>query len=227
MKMVGACNDSSRYYGTFSREIIMSTAKKGISHLCKLCALTLILVGTVKILPTTANAQGQGWVEQAFGTFGADGLAGMRALVWTAQQPNSNTFRASPVGVCTTLPPCGNTAGFVETGYYKGTASPRQNILQQYATWQTKTGKFDKQYDLGDLANNSWYNFAVLRKAGATSWIVRRNGVKVYTITRNPPDFSTGSMVACGAEGGAADINLAAQCNDMAFYSNGTWTLFD
>lgn len=184
-------------------------------------------MGGLKIQISNASAQGQGWVEQAFGTFGADGVAGMRALVWTAQQPNSDTFRASPVGVCTTLPPCGPTAGFVETGYYKGTASPGQNVLQQYASWQSKTGKFDKQYDLGILADDTWYNFAVLRKAGAASWIVRRNGVKVYTITRKPPDFATGSMVACGAEGGAADIVLAVQCDDMAFYATGAWTMFD
>jgi hypothetical protein len=205
----------------------MFISPRRISILCQLFMVTLIMLGGMNIQSRHVIAQGQGWVEQAFGTFGADGLAGMRAQVWTAQQPNSNTFRASPVGVCTTLPPCGSTAGFVETGYYKGTSSPRQNILQQYATWQTKTGRFDKQYDLGDLGNNTWYNFAVLRKAGAANWIVRRDGAKVYTITRNPPDFATGSMVACGAEGGAADITLAVQCNSMAFYANGSWTLFD
>ncbi|MBI4674096.1 MAG: hypothetical protein HY741_20825 [Chloroflexi bacterium] len=189
--------------------------------------LLLIVIGVLEIQSNKVSAQGQGWVEQAFGAFGVDGVAGMRALVWTAQQPAADTFRASPVAVCTTLPPCGNTAAFVETGYYKGTASPRMNILQQYASWQTKKGKFDKQYDLGDLGDNTWYNFAVLRKAGAASWIVRRNGAKVYTITRNAPDYVSGSMVACGAEGGTAGMTLAVQCNNMAFYANGSWTSFD
>lgn len=179
------------------------------------------------IPPSKIDAQGQGWVEQALGGIGLDGLKGMRADVWTAQQPVNTTFIASPVGVCTDISGCGPVAGFVETGYYKGTNSPNQNALQQYASWFTLAGVFDKQYDLGNLNNNAWYNFAVLYKPAKSSWTIQRNGVQIYRITRNKPEFPSGSSAVCGAEGGANNIALGVQCNQMSFYANGAWTLFD
>lgn len=176
--------------------------------------------------PQTNRVYAINGVEHAFGAFGIDGISGAKATVWTAQQPATNNFRASPVAVCAVLPPCHQQAAFVETGYYKGVGAPAQNVLQQYATWLKVDGRLGKKYELGNLNNNTWYTFLVVWNAAKGKWAIKRDGTNVYTIP-DLPVFGSASMAACGAEAGADFTTIAVQCNNMAFRSNGQWTLIN
>ncbi len=192
--------------------------------------VAILATGIILLLVSNgiARAQdpGQG-AEQALGTHGVIGVRGAMASVWTAQQAASNTFRASPVGVCTDTPPC-TFGGFVETGYYKGVRT--NNGLRQYATWHQQVNQgFDKQYGLGgdNLLDNHWYEFSVHFNTSTSRWVIKRDGVQVFIIDRTLPDFPSGDMVACGAEGGENDINIAVQCDNMQYRKNGSWFLYN
>lgn len=189
--------------------------------------LLLVLVATLTFVSLNEIVLAQGAFEQAFGTKQIQGTNGMRALVWTAQPPPSNTaFRASPVGICTGGPPCPANAGFVETGYYKGIAT--QNALTQYASWKSINGVVDGELQLANLNNDTWYQFEVRWKAGQVQkWIVKRDGTSVLRIVRNAPNFNSGVMAACGAEGGENNINISVQCDSMASRVAGVYALFD
>lgn len=177
-------------------------------------------MGFFVLLNGIALAQG---AAQAFGAKGVNGIDGSQAQVWTAQQPSAtNNYRASPVFVCTTAPPC--LGPLVETGYDKGDNSPVPNVLQQYASYLTTTGVVGGTFGLGNLANNTWYKFMVNAKTNTGKWAILRDDVKVWT-TPNIGFFS-GSMVGCGAEGGVAGTNIAVQCDSMQ-YRLSTWYSYD
>src|SRR5919204_3906911 len=83
---------------------------------------------------------GEAWaflnVDQAFGQRSITSVKGIRADIWTAQHNNNYFSLSSPVGVCTSTPPCAETAGVFETGYIIGQQSNGQ--LKQYVAWDTK-----------------------------------------------------------------------------------------
>jgi len=164
---------------------------------------------------------------QAFGTIGKGGNTGMKATVWTAQQPNfQNNWVASPVGVCTTTPPC--TGIFVETGYIKGDGIPglTSNVLQQYSSWGYP-GFGVAKWDLGNLNDNALYTFTVLSKPSISRWVIKRDGVRVWHWDYADLGFSAGRMVFCGAEAQVNGTTIAVQCSQMQYYYQGAWTLFN
>lgn len=165
--------------------------------------------------------------EQAFGVKGVANVDGSKAQVWTAQQANSLTFRASPVFVCQD-DPC--TVGFIETGYVKGLVLTG-NILKAYSTWEKTNGVRVQKMDIQNLNDNTWYDFVVWYKNGANPrWIVKIDGVQVYTPDHNIPDWIQGDSVGCGAEGGQDDIAIAVHCANMQYRpigGAGVWTLYN
>lgn len=208
----------------------MPTFTKSLSLFARIkwfAVLLSLIFATIAFSSLNEIVLAQGAFEQAIGTKGFEIVRGMQASVWTAQPPLSLTsFRASPVGICTAGPPCPGNAGWVETGYYKGIAT--QNVLTQYASWKSPNGVKDAELQLANLNNDTWHQFAVLWKGAQTQkWLVKRDGIQILQIVRNPPNFNSGIMAACGAEGGENNINIAVQCNSMAARVGGAWVLFD
>lgn len=193
--------------------------------------LKIAFVGLILALGTFVRvsfAQAQFGAGQAFGTIGKGGVSGVKATVWTAQQPNlTNNWIASPVGLCTTLPPC--TGGFVETGYIKGhgVQNLQSNVLQQYIAWKSSTGSIINNFGYGNLNDFTYYNFIVLSQPNKNRFVIRRDNLKVGTVPYNFVDFINGRMVACGAETNTSGTYIAVECNGMSYYYNGAWTLFN
>ncbi len=166
---------------------------------------------------------------QALAAIGKGGSTGIRTFVWTAQQPAATgNWRASPVAVCTTYPPCSTSGYFIETGYYKGDGSPRPNVLQQYAHWTSpNVGESGFDFELGDLSDNTWYKFVVVSDPTSNLWLIKRGGQQVDSIGISNIGYGSGRMVDCGAEAGLPGTSIAVQCNNMQYRYQGTWTLFN
>ncbi len=177
-----------------------------------------------KILHAQATAG-----AQALAAIGKGGSTGIRTFVWTAQQPAATgNWRASPVAVCTTYPPCSTSGYFIETGYYKGDGSPRPNVLQQYAAWTSPNpGESGFDWNLGDLANNNWYKFTVVADAGSNLWLIKRGGQTVDSVGIANIGYGSGRMVDCGAEAGLPKTAIAVECDKMSYKYQGSWTLFN
>lgn len=189
-------------------------------------SLVLLFMMLATSIFQTEIALAQGGIEQAFGEKPVTNANGSKAFVWTAQQANSLTFRASPIFVCPTSP-C--QVGFMEAGFYKGIAT--LNNLTLYSSWETTTGVRDWERNIAPLSSNTWYNILVWYKSQTNPrWIVKLNEDQVFSPLRNIPDFSQGQRVGCGAEGGENDINIAVQCDQMQYRQTGggsVWTLYD
>ncbi len=185
----------------------------------------ILLVLTLIAVPPLAG--GSSITAQTFGTKNIAQVRGIRTDVWTAQQPSGWYAIASPVGICTTVEPC--TGYYFETGYIKGliTTGYGENVLQQYAGWKDPTGHPLNQFGLGNLNDNTWYQFKSLYSTSAGRWEAWLGTTNVVYF-RTDLNFTTGSMVACGAEGGGTDVPLAVQCNNMQYkVGNNAWTLYD
>ncbi len=166
-----------------------------------------------------------GAVSQAFSQLPVSAAGGVKAYIWTAQQPAGYWFIASPVGICTSFP-CSGNPGFAETGYNKGTNSvpPKglgANILQQYVSWKYVNGSSNGDFTLLALADNTWYNMGVEYRSGLNRWVAFVSGVLEYLL---PADlnFQSGSMVSCGAEGKTTQYTggsepLGVQCDIMQY----------
>jgi hypothetical protein len=100
--------------------------------------------------------------DKTFGTSNIIQVRGIRADVWTAQQPGDWFSVSSPVGICTTFFPCA-TGRWFETGYIKGTITEdNPTFLQQYAAWTEPDGRPTQVFHLGNLSDNTWYRFQSL-----------------------------------------------------------------
>ncbi len=190
------------------------------------CVVTLIaLIVQSALFGEIALAQG---AAQAFAAFGKGGVQGINATIWTAQQGNfNNNWVASPVGVCTTTPPC--TGFFIETGYFKGHGMPgaQDNVLQQYAAWKAPDGEIDNLFGLGNLADNTWYAFTVVTKPAKSRWDLKRDGVIIYKVPYGWLNFSVGRMVACGGEAWNNGTDMAVECSNMHYRYDGAWNSFN
>ncbi len=172
-----------------------------------------------------ALAQG---AAQAFAQTGKGGNTGMKAQVWTAAVPAANNnWRASPVAVCTSTPPCGETAGFVETGYVKGGNLPNPNQLQVYVAWASVDGPVENRFPNVFLNDNQWYFFTVQSQPNKNRWAFKLDGVVVFQVPYNQINFTAGRMVGCGAEAQNANTQMSVECENMQYYHTGTWTLFN
>jgi len=176
-----------------------------------------------------------GLIYQAFAlhrTNLGDQKQGMRANVWTDQQPpqSGGNFEASPVAVCTRIP-CDSNAGYVETGFVKGTYQDVNNVLQEYASWQNDGGTgYGENLHLGVLLNNTWYNMGIQYMSFLNRWVALRDGNIVFAIpppTSPPLNFQSGAEGACGLEA-TVNVTLGVQCDTLQYLpSGGLWTSFD
>ncbi len=170
--------------------------------------------------------QAQGGRGQAFAVRSVSQVRGTRVRIWTAQQPGGYPYIIGTDGICTSSPTCGYTAGFFETGYIKGTNSPIQNQLQQFAVYGNINGGENIQYGLGNLSDNTWYTFQTLYSNSAQRWEAWRGSLVVYFVYGL--NFTSGAMVACGAEGEPNGVPLGVQCDSMQYkVGTGSWTLYD
>jgi hypothetical protein len=176
----------------------------------------------MKSLGPQLNITAQALAERSFalGT-----VVGMKADVWTAQQPSNWYAIGSPVGVCTTNAPCNGP--YFETGYVRGLRSFPANSLQQYVSYLDTASHVHARYDLGLLNDNSWYTFQVLNTPPYYNWQAYLNGASIYT-NESYPGFGVATSTACGAEGGDLGVPLGVQCDNMQYEPAGYtgWTLF-
>jgi hypothetical protein len=174
--------------------------------------------------PTPTPTGGPG---QAFGTKPISPVRGVKADIWTAQQPGGFWYIASPVGICVNIP-CTVTSGQFETGYVKGLVTTPADQLQQYVTWKDKFGNPGHQYGLGNLSDNSWYNFQSLYSNTAQRWEAWRNGQLVYYVPFTL-GFVDGIRVLCGAESSSIGIPLGVECENMQYKLTGStqWVLYN
>lgn len=185
--------------------------------------VSLVIFG---LFALTSSALAAGNIAaQAFGTKPVATVTNVKADVWTAVQPGGWYAISSPVGICTTSPTC--SGPFVETGYYKGTRTNPQNVLQQYIAYIDPNGTSINTFGLGSLSDNTWYTFQTTYSSSATRWQAWRNGSMVYQVPI-ALTFSSGSMVACGGEGGDVGVPMGVQCSNMQYkVGSGSWTLYD
>jgi len=163
---------------------------------------------------------------QAFGQKPVANVMGVQAQIWTAQQPGGWYGLASPVGVCATQSPC--FGAFFETGYIKGTVTPVQNVLQQYAAWtDLQNNQPINEYGLGFLSDNTWYTFASIYDPAIPRWKAYRNGALVFT----PPTLgnltTNGQLASIGGECGGVGCPMAVQSASMKYKKSGSWFLYD
>lgn len=191
-------------------------------------ALTIINV-LIIIMPQIAGGAVE--LPHAFAERKRLSVIGSQAEVWTAQQPNSpNSWRASPVAICTSNPPpCRPPAHYIETGYNKGQGcADFVNQLVQYDAWEGPNGLSDFNCYAGVLSDDHWYVFDVWYKAAAGKWIIRRDGVQVVTHPLADVGFNSGNMIDCGAEGGGPlGMNIAVECKNMKNKVDTTWNLYN
>jgi hypothetical protein len=186
----------------------------------------IVSVVVFSLFALTSSALAAGNIAaQAFGTKPVVNVTNIKADVWTAVQPSGWYAIASPVGICTTSPTC--SGPFVETGYYKGTRTNPQNVLQQYMAYIDPAGNTVNRFGLGNLSDNTWYNFQTAYNSSAGRWEAWRDGLMRYQIPI-ALTFSSGSMVACGGEGGDVGVPMCVQCSNMRYkVGTGIWTLYD
>jgi hypothetical protein len=170
-------------------------------------------------------AQANNIAAQAIAVRTVQGATGVRANIWTAQQPAGWYAIGSPVGVCQYAPQC--SGHFFETGYIKGTITSPPNVLQQYAAYTNFGGSVVNVFGLGNLNDNTWYNFQSYYNPSVGRWQAYRNGVLIYQVPAALA-ISSGNLVACGAEGGDRGVPLGVECNNMQYkVGGGAWTSYD
>ncbi len=168
-------------------------------------------------VPTPTPTGGYG---QAFGIKSISSVRGLKADIWTAQQPGGYYFIASPVAICVAQP-CTPVSGLVETGYIKGLRTQPQNQLMQYLMAQDILGYQHPAYGLGNLSDNTWYNFQVLYSNTAQRWEAWRNGQLVYYVPYTL-GFTNGARGGCGAESSSIGIPLGVECRNMQYKLTGS-----
>lgn len=186
-------------------------------------SVSLLLTSLFMFVNSTAAAE---IAAQAFGQKPVANVMGVQAQIWTAQQPGGWYGLASPVGVCATQSPC--FGAFFETGYIKGTVTPVQNVLQQYAGWTTNPNNQPvNEFGLGNLSNNTWYTFASIYDPAIPRWKAYRNGSLVFT----PPSLgnltTNGQLASVGGECGDVGCPMAVQSANMKYKKSGSWFLYD
>jgi len=176
----------------------------------------------LSLLLSVSSALAQYIAAQAFATKEVYHAKGVKAYIWTAVQPSGwNPGIASPLGVCTTNPPC--TGSFFETGFAKGTVTG--NVLQQYVAYTLPDGQTANRF-LDNLSDNTWYAFQSSYNTPLHRWQAFRYGVVKFTAPSLA--FEDGFMVACGGEGGGPGIPMAVECNSTQYQSQaGTWSLYN
>lgn len=187
--------------------------------------LISFLTGVVCLALLVSIVFAQSVTGQALGLKGVTGATGAGSTIWTAQQPGGWYGLASPVGVCTTAPPCNGS--FVETGYFKGTRTSPPNVLQQYVAYVNSSGQTVNLFGLGNLNDNTWYNFSVAYNTYSQSpnrWVAFRNGWPVYTFPSLT--FTSGNSVACGGESGDVGAPMGVECSNLQYRSS-TWFNYD
>ncbi len=182
-------------------------------------------------------APSSGFESQAMARFWNDNIQaeGVRADVWTAQQPSGYNFINGHVAICTRIPcnsASGIVPGFVETGYIIGTVDDVRNRLQQYTSWNDENGTGSEKYGLGNLKDNTWYNFGVEYDTSQGKWFATRDGQRLLHPEGFPNvvlNFQAGPNInGCGPEGSRATAPLGMQCNNMQYKPVGqTWAAFD
>ena len=166
---------------------------------------------------------------QAFAIRPVPSVRGTRVGIWTANHPSGYIAIAGLTGICTHTT-CDQSQGIFETGFVKGTITPVDNQLQQYAAYKnTGSGSsIVNVFGLGNLNNNSWYTFQSLFSNTAQRWEAWRGTSVVYYVNLN---FTTGALAVCGAEGiGTVGQNppLGTQCENMRYkVGSGGWTSYD
>jgi hypothetical protein len=186
--------------------------------------ISIVILG-LSLLTNSVFAQSNSISAQAIAVRTVGGVTGVKANIWTAQQPSNWYAIGSPVGICTTAPTC--SGHYFETGYAKGTITSPPNILQQYAAWKNFGGYTVQQFGLGNLNNNTWYTFESSYSSSAGRWQARRNGVLVFQVPA-ALSFSSGNMVGCGVEGGGVGVPLGVECSNMQYrIGSGGWTSYD
>ena len=182
----------------------------------------LLFIGLVLVPPL---AGGSSITDQVFAIRNVSQVRGIRVNIWTAQQPSNWYAIASPVSICTSTDLC--TGSFFETGYVKGTITEPDNILQQYASWTDPDGRTRNVFNLGNLSDNTWYQFQSLYSNSAQRWEAWRGSLVVYYVPY-ALSFTSGNMVLCGAEGGGTGVPLAVECNNMRYkVGSGSWTQYN
>ena len=171
-----------------------------------------------------------GYNAQAFSTFTTNPvvqLRGARANLWTAQHPGGYDYIEGMLGICTGYPLCANSGKYFDTGYKIGTLIYPPNQLQQAAQWVYPDGDRAYRYNLGNLNNNTWYQFQVLFSNTAQRWEAWRGTDVVFFIYGL--NFTSGATVICGAGGRpASTVPIGTQCDSMRYRTvTGPWTLYD
>jgi len=199
---------------------------KGTVILKVLLFITLVLV-LLAMKPKAEIAASD--LRQAFSVRLVSSVRGTRVDIWTASHPSGWVAITGLTGICTGEP-CDITKGFFETGFVKGTITPVDNQLQQFAAFHNPNWNVVNIFGLGNLNNNSWYTFQTLYSYSAARWEAWRGGVPVYYT--NALSFTTGARVVCGPEGIGnwpwQYPPIATQCNNMRYkIGRGSWTLYD
>lgn len=190
-------------------------------------AFSLVASFVLLILLLFASSAFAAVAAQSFGQKPVGNVLGVSAQIWTAQQPSGWFGLASPVGVCATQSPC--FGAFFETGYIKGTFTPVQNVLQQYAAWTTSpNNETINQFGLGNLNNNTWYTFASIYNPVTPRWQAYRNGVVVFTPAALGNLNTNGQLASVGGECGDVGCPMSVQSANMKYKSpSGSWILYD
>ncbi len=196
------------------------------SNLIKVMLIPIVLFLLITSQQAVWAAAG-GYPAESLGVKTINGVAGLRANIWTAQQPANYVYIRGLVSICSNNP-CTNTSAEFETGYTKGTGADCavKNQLQQYAGYRTLGGGVTIVCGLGNLSDNSWYNFQVGYNGATGHWRARRDGTIVYELTQYP-GFNSGNAGLCGAAGSAENPPLGVQCDTMQYVQGPNWVSYD
>lgn len=197
-----------------------SNAKWSVNRYAKISCAFIIPTGTTGFrVKLKSDAQPGDWIVaddwylgesndfslvQAFATIQFDPvtnkrITGMRANLWTGQQPSGYSYVSSPMGICRVPGTCD---GAIEVGYVKGTRT--SNALKPYLGWQNPgTNPEDIIYP-ETLSDNTFYQFEVNYDDSYGVWNAKLGSRTVQALL----NFTFGKEAVCGGE--ARDNNLPA-----------------
>jgi hypothetical protein len=148
---------------------------KTIGRKCAHKLFGFAVIVTLILALSTSNSTIQFAVAQEGGnTYGAGyienvgNIRGYRASVYATSIPDGLVWTAAPLGICQTR----ECYKIVETGWIKGRHIEHSSNanLHQYVVWTDQNGNPQDDHNLGDLAENSWYDLKVLYSNSAGRW---------------------------------------------------------
>jgi hypothetical protein len=190
---------------------------------------TLLLVVLVAVLLISAVSITRA-AEPGAHAFGKEhwetDLKGHEVYVWTGIPPDTEFWTAAPLGICQYCP-CVSGVRKVETGWIKGTGWDLGDVLQQYVVYTDIDGKLKKRFHLGNLSDNTWYQFKVMYSQSADRWEAWRFNDVVWF---EPHDlgWAIGCRLVAGSENADADHWMDAYGWHPEHRKwGGSWTLYN